>query len=79
MRVLGNLHLAHLAHSLPLRVLRRFFKQCTRMVIRRVEFAKRPCCDIYKGMPSGHASGAFSGRGMCITAMGGSQPFPLGF
>lgn len=26
-----------------------------------VSFAKRPCCDSYKGMPSGHSSGAFSG------------------
>ena len=35
-----------------------------------VSFAKRPCCDDYKGMPSGHAGGAFSAAGFVFYRYG---------
>lgn len=44
----------------------------------KVEFAKRPCCDIYKGMPSGHASGAFSAAGYVYYRYGWKPAIPVG-
>lgn len=42
-----------------------------------VEFAKRPCCDNYKGMPSGHAGGAFSAAGFVFYRYGWKPALPM--
>lgn len=42
-----------------------------------VSFAKRPCCDDYKGMPSGHAGGAFSAAGFVFYRYGWKPALPL--
>lgn len=43
-----------------------------------VEFAKRPCCNNYQGMPSGHASGAFSAAGFVYYRYGWKPAIPVG-
>lgn len=42
-----------------------------------VAFAKRPCCDSYKGMPSGHAGGSFSAAGFVFYRYGWKSALPL--
>ncbi|MDO7252469.1 phosphatase PAP2 family protein [Helicobacter cappadocius] len=42
-----------------------------------VAFAKRPCCDDYKGMPSGHAGGAFSAAGFVFYRYGYKPALPV--
>ena len=42
-----------------------------------VAFSKRPCCDDYKGMPSGHAGGAFSAAGFVFYRYGWKPALPL--
>lgn len=42
-----------------------------------IDFAKRPCCDDYKGMPSGHAGGAFSAAGFVYYRYGWKPALPL--
>lgn len=42
-----------------------------------VSFAKRPCCDDYKGMPSGHAGGAFSAAGFVFYRYGWKPALPM--
>ena len=42
-----------------------------------VAFAKRPCCDSYKGMPSGHAGGAASAAGFVFYRYGWKPALPL--
>ncbi len=42
-----------------------------------VEFSKRPCCDDYKGMPSGHAGGAFSAAGFVFYRYGWKPALPM--
>ncbi len=42
-----------------------------------VSFAKRPCCDNYYGMPSGHAGGAFSAAGFVYYRYGWKWSLPL--
>ncbi|MCX2716938.1 phosphatase PAP2 family protein [Helicobacter sp. MIT 21-1697] len=43
-----------------------------------VAFAKRPCCEDWKGMPSGHASGAFSAVGFVYYRYGWKPAIPVG-
>lgn len=43
-----------------------------------VKFAKRPCCDNWQGMPSGHASGAFSAAGFVYYRYGWKAALPVG-
>lgn len=40
-------------------------------------FAKRPCCDDWKGMPSGHTSGAFSAAGFVYYRYGWKPAIPV--
>ncbi|PAF52424.1 phosphatase PAP2 family protein [Helicobacter sp. 13S00477-4] len=42
-----------------------------------IAFAKRPCCDDYKGMPSGHAGGAFSAAGFVFYRYGWKPAIPV--
>ena len=42
-----------------------------------VAFAKRPCCDEYRGMPSGHSAGAFSAASYVYYRYGFRQSLPL--
>ncbi|SQH71116.1 phosphatase PAP2 family protein [Helicobacter mustelae] len=42
-----------------------------------VEFAKRPCCDSYKGMPSGHSGGAFSAAAFVYYRYGWKPAIPV--
>lgn len=42
-----------------------------------VAFAKRPCCDSYKGMPSGHAGGAMSAAAFVFYRYGWEGALPL--
>ena len=42
-----------------------------------LEFAKRPCCDDWKGMPSGHAGGSFSAAGFVYYRYGWKPALPL--
>ncbi|MGX3011557.1 phosphatase PAP2 family protein [Helicobacter sp. 23-1044] len=42
-----------------------------------IAFAKRPCCDSYKGMPSGHAGGAMSAAGYVFYRYGWKPALPL--
>lgn len=42
-----------------------------------VEFSKRPCCDDYKGMPSGHAGGGFSAASFVYYRYGWKPAIPL--
>lgn len=42
-----------------------------------IDFAKRPCCNDYKGMPSGHAGGAFSAAGFVYYRYGWKPALPL--
>ncbi|WP_199770667.1 phosphatase PAP2 family protein [Helicobacter marmotae] len=44
----------------------------------KVSFAKRPCCDNYQGMPSGHAAGAFSAAGYVYYRYGWKPAVPVG-
>lgn len=43
-----------------------------------VAFAKRPCCDNYQGMPSGHSAGAFSAAGYVYYRYGWKPAIPVG-
>ncbi|WP_253248284.1 phosphatase PAP2 family protein [Helicobacter sp. 12S02634-8] len=43
-----------------------------------IAFAKRPCCEDYKGMPSGHAGGAFSAAGFVFYRYGWKPAIPVG-
>jgi len=43
-----------------------------------LSFAKRPCCDDWKGMPSGHAGGAFSAAGYVYYRYGWKPAIPVG-
>ena len=43
-----------------------------------LDFAKRPCCDNWQGMPSGHASGAFSAAGYVYYRYGWKPAIPVG-
>lgn len=43
-----------------------------------VSFAKRPCCENWQGMPSGHASGAFSAAGFVYYRYGWKPAIPVG-
>ena len=40
-------------------------------------FAKRPCCEDYKGFPSGHSGGAFSAAGYVYYRYGWKASLPL--
>ncbi len=40
-------------------------------------FSKRPCCDDWHGMPSGHAGGAFSAAGFVYYRYGWKPALPL--
>lgn len=42
-----------------------------------IAFAKRPCCDSYKGMPSGHAGGAMSAAAFVFYRYGWESALPL--
>lgn len=42
-----------------------------------LDFAKRPCCDDWKGMPSGHAGGSFSAAGFVYYRYGWKPSLPL--
>lgn len=42
-----------------------------------IAFAKRPCCEDYKGMPSGHAGGAASAAGFVFYRYGWKPALPL--
>lgn len=42
-----------------------------------LEFAKRPCCDNWEGMPSGHAGGSFSAAGFVYYRYGWKPALPL--
>ena len=42
-----------------------------------LDFAKRPCCDEWKGMPSGHAGGSFSAAGFVYYRYGWKPSLPL--
>lgn len=42
-----------------------------------LDFAKRPCCDDWKGMPSGHAGGSFSASGFVYYRYGWKPALPL--
>lgn len=42
-----------------------------------IAFSKRPCCDDYKGMPSGHAGGAFSAAGFVFYRYGWKPALPV--
>ncbi|PAF49631.1 hypothetical protein BKH41_01705 [Helicobacter sp. 12S02232-10] len=42
-----------------------------------IAFAKRPCCEDYKGMPSGHAGGAFSAAGFVFYRYGWKPAIPV--
>lgn len=42
-----------------------------------LDFAKRPCCDDWKGMPSGHAGGSFSAAGFVYYRYGWKPALPL--
>lgn len=42
-----------------------------------IAFAKRPCCDDYKGMPSGHAGGAMSAAAFVFYRYGWESALPL--
>ncbi|TLD90515.1 phosphatase PAP2 family protein [Helicobacter sp. MIT 03-1614] len=43
-----------------------------------VAFAKRPCCEDWKGMPSGHSSAAFSAAGYVYYRYGWKPAIPVG-
>ncbi|STP04983.1 phosphatase PAP2 family protein [Helicobacter acinonychis] len=43
----------------------------------RVDFAKRPCCNSWRGMPSGHAGGAFSAAGFVYYRYGWKPALPV--
>lgn len=43
----------------------------------KIAFAKRPCCEDYKGMPSGHAGGAFSAAGYVFYRYGWKYALPV--
>ncbi len=43
----------------------------------RVEFAKRPCCNSWRGMPSGHAGGVFSAAGFVYYRYGWKPALPV--
>ena len=43
-----------------------------------LNWAKRPCCDDWKGMPSGHAAGAFSAAGYVYYRYGWKPAIPVG-
>ncbi|CRF46689.1 putative [Helicobacter heilmannii] len=43
----------------------------------RVPFAKRPCCDSWRGMPSGHAGGAWSAAGFVYYRYGWKPALPV--
>ncbi|BCZ19574.1 acidPPc domain-containing protein/PAP2 family protein [Helicobacter sp. NHP19-012] len=42
-----------------------------------VPFAKRPCCDSWRGMPSGHAGGAWSAAGFVYYRYGWKPALPV--
>ncbi|AFI05750.1 phosphatase PAP2 family protein [Helicobacter cetorum] len=43
----------------------------------KVEFAKRPCCNSWRGMPSGHAGGVFSAAGFVYYRYGWKPAIPV--
>nr|WP_324725848.1 phosphatase PAP2 family protein [Helicobacter felis] len=43
----------------------------------KVPFAKRPCCDSWRGMPSGHAGGAWSAAGFVFYRYGWKPALPV--
>ncbi|WP_104695909.1 phosphatase PAP2 family protein [Helicobacter salomonis] len=43
----------------------------------KVPFAKRPCCDSWRGMPSGHAGGAWSAAGFVYYRYGWKPALPV--
>ncbi len=42
-----------------------------------LDFAKRPCCDDYKGMPSGHSGGGFSAAAFVYYRYGWKPAIPV--
>lgn len=42
------------------------------------KFAKRPCCENWQGMPSGHSAGAFSAAGYVYYRYGWKPAIPVG-
>ena len=43
-----------------------------------LKWAKRPCCEDWKGMPSGHSAGAFSAAGYVYYRYGWKSALPVG-
>lgn len=74
----GQLALGTLSTQLATEGLKKGFEAMHKEGSYDVGFAKRPCCNDWKGMPSGHSSGAFSAAGFVYYRYGWKPAIPVG-
>ena len=75
-RGVGQLVAGSLAGQGVIEIVKRGFEALHKNGV-AVSFAKRPCCEDYKGMPSGHAGGAFSAAGFVFYRYGVKLATPV--
>lgn len=75
-RGFGELALGTLATQATIEVLKRSFAYAHSKGY-DVSFSKRPCCDDWKGMPSGHSGGGFSAAAFVYYRYGWKPAIPV--
>lgn len=75
-RGFGELMLGTLVTQTSIEVLKKSFEYAHKKGY-DVSFSKRPCCEDYKGMPSGHSGGAFSAAAFVYYRYGWKPAIPV--
>lgn len=73
----GELTLGALSTQLATEAIKKTFETLHEQKGYSLDFAKRPCCNDWKGMPSGHTSGAFSAAGYVYYRYGWKPAIPV--
>ncbi len=77
-RGFGELALGTIATQASIEALKRGFEYAHKKGY-DVAFSKRPCCEDYKGMPSGHSGGGFSAASFVYYRYGWKPALPIIF
>ena len=75
-RGFGELALGTLLTQGSIEILKRSFEYAHKKGY-EVDFSKRPCCDDWKGMPSGHSGGGFSAASFVYYRYGWKPAIPV--
>ncbi|WP_269843697.1 phosphatase PAP2 family protein [Helicobacter anatolicus] len=75
-RGFGELMLGAISTQASIEIIKRSFEYAHKKGY-DVSFSKRPCCEDYKGMPSGHSGGAFSAAAFVYYRYGWKPAIPI--